>query len=698
MKRAVLLILTIVIAAGASSASLSKQELRGRLRSQLKSAATPADSLKILHDIYDLTPMLRRGGIAREVYDVANRIPDRESQLEVLRDMAFVYADNDTAMRRIIKKARRFPAGDPQRETLTFVRVKERTGQNSNRVIDDLDDLQVAKLLKEMEDSMPDNSLEINDRILNMFILVKFLRNNSPGVLMDDVLSLLGRTIERLPLCLPDLRREFFSQSASAYTYINISDKAIEHSRQVVADITSQAEEMHRNGRKYYNDNYILYLTYRRMLLNREALDKNEVQRIFNRVRELAADDPDVAADMKANGRAEINYYVSMQDWVKAIPLLRMQLDNPDNADIRRQLAHDLYDGAKATHNMPLQLVAAERYAGICDSLLDQRYGERAREVQLMAGMNVANERARELEKEQIVRRDENRHRWILVAAIAIPVLLIMIVGLLLSYRRSMRLRRELEESYAKLKAERDNVEKAKNEILEARNRAVVASRQKTDFINNMTHEVRTPLNAIADFSRLIADCVDEDHRPYLDHYVKLIELNNELVETMVNDVLDISEIDNDKMRINEQPVNVNPMCELAIENATHYLHPGVTMEFVHPGIDDLTVKTDRRRVEQVLINLLNNAAKFTKTGSITLSYAVEADKLVFSVTDTGSGIPEGKEELIFERFEKLDSSTQGAGLGLPIARLVAGLLKGSVTLDKSYRNGARFVFTLPLK
>ncbi len=234
--------------------------------------------------------------------------------------------------------------------------------------------------------------------------------------------------------------------------------------------------------------------------------------------------------------------------------------------------------------------------------------------------------------------------------------------------------------------------------MVEARNHAVVASRQKTDFINNMTHEVRTPLNAIADYSRLIADCVDEDHRPYLNHYVKLIELNNELVETIVNDVLDISEIDNNRMNVSKKPTNVNPMCELAIDNATHYLNPGVTMKFEHPGIDDLTIHTDRRRVEQVLINLLSNAAKFTREGKITLSYSVEGDNLVFAVTDTGSGIPAGKEELIFERFEKLDNSTQGAGLGLPIARLVAGLLKGTVTLDASYTGGARFLFTVPMK
>ena len=113
----------------------------------------------------------------------------------------------------------------------------------------------------------------------------------------------------------------------------------------------------------------------------------------------------------------------------------------------------------------------------------------------------------------------------------------------------------------------------------------------------------------------------------------------------------------------------------------------------------DTTIKTDRRRVEQVLINLLNNAAKFTTNGLITLSYILNTDAgtVTFSVTDTGIGIPKGKESIIFERFEKLDSSTQGSGLGLNICRLISQLLKGNISVDTSYRDGARFLFTIPI-
>ena len=128
-----------------------------------------------------------------------------------------------------------------------------------------------------------------------------------------------------------------------------------------------------------------------------------------------------------------------------------------------------------------------------------------------------------------------------------------------------------------------------------------------------------------------------------------------------------------------------------------HHITSDVTMDFVKPD-SDVTINTDPRRVEQVLINLLSNAVKFTREGFVRLSYSVEDGRVLFSVADSGSGIPEGKEDVIFERFEKLDNTTQGAGLGLPIARLVAGMLRGTVTLDRSYSPGARFVFSIPLK
>ena len=124
-------------------------------------------------------------------------------------------------------------------------------------------------------------------------------------------------------------------------------------------------------------------------------------------------------------------------------------------------------------------------------------------------------------------------------------------------------------------------------------------------------------------------------------------------------------------------------------------------MEFVKPYDDEFNITTDARRVEQVLINLLSNGAKFTEEGYVRLTYSIDpSDKtLTFSVEDTGVGVPKGKEEVIFERFEKLSNLTSGTGLGLNISRSIASILGGSVRVDTSYEGpGARFLFTLPIE
>ncbi|MDE5913072.1 MAG: HAMP domain-containing histidine kinase, partial [Muribaculaceae bacterium] len=122
---------------------------------------------------------------------------------------------------------------------------------------------------------------------------------------------------------------------------------------------------------------------------------------------------------------------------------------------------------------------------------------------------------------------------------------------------------------------------------------------------------------------------------------------------------------------------------------------PGVSLRFPKKDAEPVLIETDPYRLQVVLLNLLNNAAKFTESGTITLDYEIMPDQVKFTVTDTGCGVPEGKEETIFNRFTTDDSSS-GHGLGLPVCRLIATLLHGSVELDTAYTGGARFIFTIP--
>lgn len=240
---------------------------------------------------------------------------------------------------------------------------------------------------------------------------------------------------------------------------------------------------------------------------------------------------------------------------------------------------------------------------------------------------------------------------------------------------------------------------KKNEELVVAHDKAKAADEMKTMFIHNMSHEIRTPLNAIVGFSQLLTDPrveLEPEKRMKFSH---LIEYNSTLLTTLVNDVLDISELESGKYATEQRECRCNELCRTALSTVEQCRPEGVELRFTSEMDDSYTLVTDRKRVEQVLVNFLTNAEKYTTEGEIRLhcSLAENPGKVTFSVTDTGCGIPPEKAETVFERFVKLDPFKQGTGLGLSICRTIAGLLQGEVRLDTAYTQGARFVFILPV-
>ncbi|WP_270558442.1 sensor histidine kinase [Bacteroides uniformis] len=228
--------------------------------------------------------------------------------------------------------------------------------------------------------------------------------------------------------------------------------------------------------------------------------------------------------------------------------------------------------------------------------------------------------------------------------------------------------------------------------------KAVQAIQRKNMFLSNMSHEVRTPLNAIVGFSAVLTDedeSFDDESRR---EFSEIIKVNSFQLLKLINDILDFSDFENDNITFNIRTHDAVKLCNEVVETVMASRKLEVEMRF-DTDLSVLMLDTDDARLRQVLINLLVNATKFTEQGSIVLELKMaDAGTVLFSVTDTGCGIPPEKQHLIFERFEKLNDFVQGSGLGLSICQLIVKYMNGKLWVDSGYTRGARFCFTHPLK
>ena len=230
--------------------------------------------------------------------------------------------------------------------------------------------------------------------------------------------------------------------------------------------------------------------------------------------------------------------------------------------------------------------------------------------------------------------------------------------------------------------------------LVKARDKAEASDRLKSAFLANMSHEIRTPLNAIVGFSSLLTSTESAAEKEL---YNSLIGHNNKLLLNLINDVIDLSKIESGYLELRPDWVNLTELLDESVAEYVHQVPSGVELLTNYPAHDSL-VELDSLRIKQILSNFLSNALKNTATGHVEVFYEVDHQSVRIGVKDTGRGIPQNMLEKIFERFEKLDSFAQGAGLGLPICKLIVEKMNGRILVDSQLGIGTTFIIELPCR
>lgn len=692
-----------------SEAAVDIKHTADSLRSELGNAANARDSLDIMGNLYDLLPRDSGMPVGLQMIDVAEKAGNMSLALDMIRHVSNRSVRNDSLLVALLKRTNNYTdrnneaeieAGkipvdyEDLMETRTFLRLSRNMHQAQFSRPEKRGEL-LKDLLRTNTTARPKN---IYDRIVLLHSLCTLLMQMGSSDLLPAYLDSLGVLINTLPpRASMTLRNAYNTHAALIYAKTGQLDKAKQANLQILDNISAREKQYKEYGRKFRNFDSNRYVTYQRLLSIFPVLTPEEMEKYYHLALDIAGRDNTAASTYKNFQGPDLFYNLYHKNYAEALTLIKKGLATSYTIAIRKELLKYEIECAKALGDKETLLDASTKYIDLLEKQLDAKLEDKYSELQLVYSTYRMknNFDSLQLEKQS---SETSLIRTILVISVAAGlILLVLVIVLYRTNKKKIALLETLDQSNKALTEERKNLEASRSELVEARDMAQRANNLKTDFIKNMSYEVNAPLKAINEYSRLILDFADASNRKYLERFTNLVDLNCELLTTIIEDVLYISEIDSHSIPINNRATDLRTLSETVIDGVKHRVAPGVSIEFDETS-PCYSLYTDPQRVHQILLNLLTNAAKFTRDGSIILGYKVDGDKVVFSVTDTGIGIKPEMKDTIFERFVKLDKETQGTGLGLTISRLLARLLGGDVQLDTTYNKGARFILILPKK
>lgn len=412
---------------------------------------------------------------------------------------------------------------------------------------------------------------------------------------------------------------------------------------------------------------YIEAHNFKKANIYKELLDDFNVKKLL------------IGANRNSYFSGTVDYYIALKQWNKALVYVD-SIENPiAQAEYQGKIFLEQKNFEKAYYYTRLKNRLSDSITQTANAEVLAAYNARFNNQTLEMEKNrlEVQHQQEELQRIALETREKQRNFIVLI------IILLMTSGFSIFYAISRR------RSAHRLRAEKQLAE-------EACHRAEAADRLKTVFLQNISHEIRTPLNAIVGFNDLLNGNEDIELEPEeRAELLSSIHRNTELLLTLVNDVLDLSSLESGNYQLTPASTNIEELCRLTLTNTRTKVPTGVSLE-LEASPTNLTITTDASCLQQILMNLLENACKYTEHGKIILSYKSDSEKVTFSVTDNGCGIAPENAEVIFQRYEKLDSFKPGFGIGLSICRSIATLLNGHIYLDTTYTQGAQFVLEIP--
>lgn len=426
-------------------------------------------------------------------------------------------------------------------------------------------------------------------------------------------------------------------------------------------------------NRKFLDESRYYMAKYAQMIFMTDLISKEDTKNYYQKYIQIARRKKIVNTTHETTAR----YYKTMGDYKMAIAYIdsatQSQTFKPVNLVPIYSIKASLYYQLKDYQNAYLTLRESNKYR-----MSDQSEKKERQMIEMQTRFDFNK---LELEKSELANRNKQ------IALTGTLVLLLAVIGWSV-YQRIM---------VKRLKRMHRELIIAHEEVRKQSIKATESEKMKTAFLNSICHEIRTPLNSISGFSELIFDeSLDMDTKREFQH---LIQSNSAALASLMDNMLELSKLVSSDLPLPVEPADVYGLCveEMSILEKT--ISKKEIKCIFEGDRDGSMVPTNTFYFSRVIGNLLSNAAKFTESGTITLTCNVEKEKgqLVISVADTGIGIPADKQEWVFERFTKVDDFKPGTGLGLYICRIIIQRLGGQISIDSGYTSGCKMVVTLPV-
>ncbi|MCM1309927.1 MAG: HAMP domain-containing histidine kinase [Bacteroides sp.] len=663
------------------------------LRTELANVTDPADSLRLLLNIFDLTPNISPVLQVRRIYFLAKKVGDLNLQFDMLRQwisLGLKWGDRGITAEGM-KELKAMPDCEDKRQTEVFINIDLAALHSYKSDAERLNYLR--QVLRECAD-MSDNT-DPYERVTKHFILMVLLKQETHGDLLSKYTLRLGKAMDVLPPIYHSYLRSRYNHVASTFFWENDELlNGVKCDRNLLLQLR-RLEKFHRDeqGRMYKNYDMHKYNALRRILRNYEILSEKEIRDYNQQILDLVAADPQVAEAYNRDYSSHVAIMDITGRYKEAIPKLQQLVEQADGAYELRMYLRWLVKFADFAGNEPVKIDAERRLSELLDTYINQtKRDERSRELKLLYEVNDLRRlaAARQLEREQ-------KKTYLLYGFGA--VILALLVTFIFLYGVATRRRRKYEHHIHDLEEKKHKLTKRYNE-LETRHSALRKSEsERTQMLSYLSHEITTPLSAIINYSKLIAENTAGDTRDYIRRFASIVEVNSEILQEVAKDITEIEINEEKKVPITHIPTNINALAEVSIESVKPQLKQGVNVELI-PDADheDATANLDPRRVQIVLLSCLNNMAQLIEQGTLTLSASLDGDVCTFAITSLGKEISEEKAKKVFAAWADFDDDAKVEGLGVPNCQLILNAIHATLTLDRSCTNGSRLLFKIPVE